>query len=61
MNYCIIRKKKIIEQTGLIMELTGRERNILSNDEEKEIIRDILNRNNNYGPICYARSYSQHG
>ena len=35
-------KKKIIEQTGLIMELTGREENILSNDEEKEIIRDIL-------------------
>ncbi len=26
----------------LIMELTGREENILSNDEEKEIIRDIL-------------------
>ena len=35
-------KKKFIEQTGLIMELTGREESILSNDEEKEIIRDIL-------------------
>lgn len=35
-------KKKFIEQTRLVMELTGREENILSNEEEKEIIRDIL-------------------